>query len=198
MKKQIFIFLLILTSNLIVLNACEKNYLESVKKLKLTEAKKLITSEFYANSEKEIKIYEITNKKVWKKMQTQIYRVEGSEILFYAINDHKVTSLGGSYSYDLTYIVCNLDNDANYEMIYTYQFGSSVSRGILGIYNTAYKIEIDNTCIIPSPHSVSHFVLNKKSETEISVYVNSEDKKIMEGTFSITEIDNKKTLIIVP
>jgi len=166
------------------------------KKIKISVAKKLIVDNFYSNYAGKLVITELKNKDVWNKLETQIYRVEEKEIIFYAITNNKITKLGGSYSYNLDYFATDLDKDGKYEMIFSYQFGSGVSRGVLGVYSYFYEIQVGTTCVIPSNHSISHFVFDKKSDSEVYIYVDASSNKIMQGQLKIVENNKTKTLEI--
>lgn len=165
-------------------------------KISLKEFTELVQPEFYKERKGEIKAAEITDADVWDKMQTQLFRVEDNLIRFYAVNERRITVLGGEYSYSLRTAVCDLDYDGKHECIYTYEYGSGVSVGVLGIYSPTEKIEISKSCIIPPGNSMAHFVFEKKSDQRVDVYVDTMNEKIMQGTLILKNSDGRKILEI--
>ncbi|MBN2662735.1 MAG: hypothetical protein JXR68_03720 [Bacteroidales bacterium] len=128
-------------------------------------------------------------------MNTQLYRAENDSIMFFAITNKTVTYLGGHYSFDLNYVICDLDLDGDFECIYTYQFGSGVSRGVLGVYTKSQLLEIDNTCKIPANYTISNFNFIKKSDYFLEINVQTIDEEIMHGQL---KIENKTKVILQP
>lgn len=158
------------------------------EKLRLSDAE-LLLKKYSENNQ----ITELTNDEVWNKMNTQLYQIENDSIMFFAITNKTVTYLGGHYSYDFNYEVCDLDSDGNFECIYTYQFGSGVSRGVLGGYSNNQLLKIDNSCIIPSKKSISWFRFIKHSDYSLGVYVQTPSEKMMFGNLLI---ENKLKIIL--
>ncbi|MBN2893924.1 MAG: hypothetical protein JXL97_18795 [Bacteroidales bacterium] len=165
------------------------------QKLSLNKAEDLIKNEFYKDSKK-LKVVELTTDEVWDKMSTQIYRVEGDEILFYAINGEKVSSLGGSYSYDLDFVVTDLDNDGNYELVYTYQFGSGVSRGVVGAYSTVEQIAVDESFTAFNNYSILFFNFDKISNNNVTVEVKTAEETLKTGKLGLMDFDGIKILML--
>jgi len=161
-------------------------------KIDLSAAKSLIKNEFYKNIEDELVITELTTQELWQKMGTQIFRIENKGS--FAIQNNKVTDLGERpYTCYLDFVICDLDKDGNFECFYTYQFGSGVSRGILGCYSKNTLFDIDQSCIIPSYETIANFKFVKKSDYYLDVYVQTPEKQIMNGSISI-EKNNKIVL----
>ncbi|MBN1252577.1 MAG: hypothetical protein JXA16_10605 [Bacteroidales bacterium] len=153
-------------------------------KIDLSTAKSLIKNEFYKNIEDELVITELTTEELWQKMGTQIFRIENKGS--FAIQNNKVTDLGERpYTCYLDFVVCDLNKDGNFECFYTYQFGSGVSRGILGCYSKNNLFDIDQSCIIPSYETIANFKFIKKSDYYLDLYVQTPEKQIMNGTISI-------------
>ncbi len=166
----------------------------NISKLKSAKAIDMLKSTLYSGIDKSIKIKELTTTELWNKMQTQIYSIEDDSIKFYAIHNNKVIHLGGHYSYDLDFVVCDLNKDGTFECIYTYQFGSGVSRGVLGVFANNQDITVDNSCVIPSKYTIAYFHFDKKSDYKIDVHVQSANEKIMQGTLFIEEKLEAKNL----
>lgn len=165
-------------------------------KMSLSNFRERVKSLFYPDFNGELRVEEITDPAVWEKMATQIFRSEEKKVVFYAVHNQKITVLGGDFGYSFKTVVCDLDADGKYECIYTYESGSGVSVGILGIYSPFEKIEIGRSCIIPSTHAMAYFVFEKKSEKQVELYVNSMDEKIMHGTFELEVSGGTKRLEI--
>ena len=165
-------------------------------KISLQEFKELVQPEFYKEQKGELKAAEISEAPIWEKMQTQLFRVEDRLIQFYAVHNRKITLLGGEFSCSLRTAVCDLDNDGKYECIYTYEYGSGVSVGVLGIYSPTEKMEIGKSCLIPPGNSMANFVFEKKSDRRVDVYVDAMNEKIMQGTLILKSSDGRKILEI--
>lgn len=166
--------------------------INDASKIKLSEAKSLIKNEFYKENDEEFKITELTTDELWQKMRTQIFRIENKGS--FAIQNNKITDLGERpYTCYLDFVVCDLDKNGNFECYYTYQFGSGVSRGILGVFSENKLFEIDKSCIIPSYETIANFKFVKISDYQLDIYVETPEKQIMKGTISI---ENERQIIL--
>lgn len=116
----------------------------------LVEAERKI-HEYYGSHSSEIspavpgplKITEMPSEEVWEKMQAQLYSVECNQgVIFFIIDHGSTVCLKGCFDPTLRYVVSDLDRNGMYELIYTYQFGSGVSTGVLGAYTEGRIIGI--------------------------------------------------------
>lgn len=170
---------------------------QQYQKLSLEEAKALILNKSFSESDKIQEFTELNDKDCWKKMHTQLYMVATDRILFYAITDRRVEALGGHYSYDLNRVVCDLDNDGNYELIYSFQFGSGVSVGILGIYSPGDKIDIDKSCEYAEKSLVSSYTFDKINDQKVKMQLKHYNKVVKEGYFLLDSTNKGKMLKVL-
>lgn len=164
----------------------------NAKKINLPTAKSLIKNDFYKNTQDELTITEQTTDELWQKMGIQLFQIENKGS--FVIQNNKVIDLGERpYTFYLDYVVCDLNRDGNYELYFNYQFGSGVSRGILGCYSQNTLFDIDQSCIIPSHETIANFKFVKKSDYNLDIYVQTPNKQIMNGTIII---DNNNKIVL--
>jgi hypothetical protein len=141
MKSRTALALILLAS--VLLCDCESDLADSLpaERISVAEAEVLVRDMMFdlnpdMNPSLQFPLEEITTDEIWRRLHTQVFRLQGGFPEMYAITNGQASILGASFGgYGVIHMhVTDLDADGNPELTYAYSWGSGLHRSHIAVY----------------------------------------------------------------